>query len=359
MTLRTLLAPLLSAAILCVGPVWAQDDGDGSAEQVLRPAKLMTLSAEDAMLRREFFGRVSAKETVDLAFQVGGQIEQLPVVEGETYDEGALLAQLDLEPFERAVREAEVNLASAERDYARSEELSRRAVSEATVQDAETQRDLSRIALENAKDQLDDATLLAPFRALIVRRLVPNFATVGAGTSVLRVSDMSEIQVDIDVPEVLFRNAQTAENVTFKALLPRADTPLPLTIREFEAETAAVGQTYRVTLAFTDDPGAYVLPGASVTVVAEARQGEDTQTVVPNTALVYAPDRSVHVMVFQPSGDDPDIGTVAQTPVTIDIRDDGRVILTDGPDLGTEIVSAGASMLSDGQRVRRFTGIGE
>lgn len=64
-------------------------------------------------------------------------------------------------------------------------------------------------------------------------------------------------------------------------------------------------------------------------------------------------------MVFEPSGDDPDVGSVSQTPVEIEIGDDGRVGIVDGPASGTEIVSAGAAMLQDGQRVRRFTGIGE
>ncbi|WP_159441704.1 efflux RND transporter periplasmic adaptor subunit [Roseivivax lentus] len=319
----------------------------------------MTLSAEQAMLRRDFFGRVTAKETVDLAFQVSGQIERFPVAEGETYEEGALLAQLDLEPLERSVAQAEVNLNKSQRDLDRLQELSSANVAEVQVQDTRTQRDLARIALEDAEERLADATLRAPFEALIVRRLAASYSTVSAGTPVVRLSDMSEIRVDIDVPEILFRRAQSTNDVRFLAKLPDTDATYPLVIREFEAETAAVAQTFRVTLAFTETPGAFVLPGASVTVTAEAREGDRTRMQLPETALVYDAEGAPHVMVFEPSSDNPDTGTVRRTPVEIAVGDDGRIGIADGPAPGTEIVRAGAAMLRDGQSVRRFTGIGE
>ncbi|MHA7876680.1 efflux RND transporter periplasmic adaptor subunit [Roseivivax sp.] len=352
--LRRLL-PLLPALFLGAGALQAQTP----EAPPVRPAKIMTLEADAAAISREFFGRVAAKETVELAFQVSGQIARLPVTEGETYDAGTLLAELDLEPLERNVRQAEVQLNKAQRDLDRLENLSSATVSAVQIEDARTQRDLAQISLENAQNSLDDASLHAPFDALIVRRLAAEFGTVSAGQPVLRVSDMSEIRVDIDVPEVLFRRAQDTDSVEFRASLPGRDESFALIPREFEAETADVGQTYRTTLAFAEDPGDYVLPGSSVTVTAEARYAGRSQIVVPATALVYQPDRSPTVMVFTPSEEDADRGTVRQTPVEIEIRDDGQVVLTEGPEAGTEIVMAGASMLTDGQRVRRFTGIGE
>ncbi|MHA6326365.1 efflux RND transporter periplasmic adaptor subunit [Roseivivax sp. CAU 1753] len=361
MTIARFLPLVACLALVTVGSrvAHAQDGADAAPDAVLRPAKLMMLDPEQAMLKREFFGRVTARETVDLAFQVGGQIERLAVTEGDTYPAGTLLAELDLAPFQRNVAQAQVNLTKAQRDLDRLNELSRANVAEVQVQDTETQRDLAEIALETARDQLADATLKAPFDALVVRRLVRTYSTVTAGTPVIRISDMSEVRVDIDVPEILFRRAQSNADVTFLASLPESPTAYPLDVREFEAETADVAQTFRVTLAFRDRPDAFVLPGASVTVTAEARRGDEMQVVLPETALVYAPDRSTNVMVFEPSGDDPDVGTVRQTPVEIAIRDDGRVILLDGPGASTEIVRAGAAMLRDGQRVRRFTSIGE
>ncbi len=324
-----------------------------------RPVKLTEISAGADRLERQFFGRVRARETVDLAFQVGGQIVDFPVAEGSQLDRGALVASLDMTPFERQLERAEVNLDKAQRDLERLEELAGSAVSDVQIRDASTQADLARIAVAEARKAMEDATLEARFDALVARREVANYTTVAAGEPVVRLHDMSELRVDIDVPEVLFRQAAGSSEVAFEASFPGAPETYDLTLREYEAETAEVAQTYSLTLAFTGEVPDWVLPGASVTVTATApRQGGGETVLLPETALVFDAEGAPGVMVFEPSGDDPDTGTVRRAPVEIEMRADARVAMTEGPEPGAQIVSAGASQLGDGQRVRRFTGIG-
>ncbi|SEL64335.1 RND family efflux transporter, MFP subunit [Roseivivax marinus] len=352
---------LLIAALTLAGTIVAAQESEDSAQASSppRPAKLMTLDDGGDRISRRFYGRVEARETVDLAFQVGGQIIEFPATEGSAIPEGDLVARLDLDPFRRQLDEAQTNLAKAERDLTRLEALSGNAASEVQIEDARTQVRLSEIAVENARDQLEDATLNAPFDALVARREVANFSTVSAGQPVVRLHDMSEKRVAIDVPEVLFRRAAGGKDVEITASFPESSKDYALEPREFEAETADVGQTFHLTLAFTEDPGEWVLPGASATVTVVSALGASTGVLLPETALVFEPDRSASVMVFEPSGDDPDVGTVHRTPVEIEARADGRVALLEGPEVGTEIVMTGASQLSDGQTVRRFTTVGE
>ena len=52
------------------------------AEVALKPVKLMVVEADQATLKRQFFGKVAARRTVDMAFQVRGQIETFPVIAG-------------------------------------------------------------------------------------------------------------------------------------------------------------------------------------------------------------------------------------------------------------------------------------
>lgn len=347
-----LFAAFLTATLTIGTATAAPNDGPP------RPAKLMTLSAGEAAMERRFYGRISARETVDLAFQVGGQILDFPVDEGGRVENGALLAQLDLAPFHRQVHQARVNLDKADRDYKRLQALEGSAVSEVQIHDAKTQLDLAGIALEEAEDQLDKATLHAPFDALIARRQTAAYATVSAGQPILRVHDMSEMQVEIDVPEVMFRRAQGAGHVAFWAEFPGETRRYPLVLREFEAETADVGQTFRLKLAFVDQPGEWLLPGASATVTASQTIGDATAVFLPKTALLFGPDREPFVMRFTPDGSDPDTGTVSRQKISIEMRDDGRIAMIDGPKEGTEIVMTGVAQLRDGQPVRRFTRIG-
>ncbi|RVV97538.1 efflux RND transporter periplasmic adaptor subunit [Mesobaculum littorinae] len=351
--------PLILSLLVAAPAATAQQETGG---EVVRPAKLMVLSAAQSQLERDFFGRVRARETVDLAFQVGGQITAFPVVEGRPLEEGALIARLDQTPFEREVARAEVNLDKARRDLTRLEELSDISVTQTSIRDAQTQVDLAEVAVEEARDHLQDATLRTTFPALVARREVATFTTVSAGQPVVRIHDMSELRVDIDVPEILFRNAlEGGQGVSFTGRFPGYGETFPLTLREFEAETADIAQTYKITLAFTGAVPDWLLPGASVTVTAQAaRGGGARQIVLPETALVFDPDRRPGLMVFDADDDAAGAtGTVHWEPVEIEVRDDARVALVSGPGAGTEVVLAGGAQLRDGQTVRRFTGIGD
>ncbi|WOI56300.1 efflux RND transporter periplasmic adaptor subunit [Palleronia sp. LCG004] len=325
-------------------------------EQILRPVKLMELAAGDGIVERQFFGRVRARDTVDLAFQVGGQIVEFPVAEGAPLPAGTLVAQLNSEPFERGLRRAEVNLAKAERDLARLRELSGSSVSDVQIRDAETTRDLAEIAAEEARDALEDATLRTTFDALVARREVANQTTISAGQPVVRLHDMSELRVDIDVPEVLFREAD-GTSITFEASFPGSSESYDLVLREFEAETTDITQTFTITLAFDEEVPSWVLPGATATVTARLEDEAD-DLIVPEGAIVFDAARDPGVMVFEPSQDDPDLGVVNRVPVAISVNDDAGIVLTEGPEPGAFIVSSGASQLEDGQRVRRYTGLG-
>ena len=165
--------------------------------------KLETAKSTAGGLSRVFFGHVVARETVDLAFQVSGQIVEFPVEEGAIVPRTGLVARLDQEPFELSLEEARARSEQAVRTVDRYRQLQGSAVSQTAVQDAETDVELTRVALRNAERALDKATLFAPFDALVASRLVPNYSTINAGTPVVRLHDMSELRIEIDVPDLV------------------------------------------------------------------------------------------------------------------------------------------------------------
>ncbi len=318
-------------------------------------AKIGTGIAQSDELTRVFFGRVVARQTVDLAFQVGGQILELPADEGATIPEGALIAQLDLEPFALSLEQAIANRDQAERTLERFRRLEGSAVSAVSVEDAETNRVLTDIAVRDAERALRLATLNAPFTAVVAARKVSNFTTIAAGTPVVRLHDMSDLRIEIDVPELLFQRAGTDPAVELFAEFPAAPGRYPLEFREFNAETTTVGQTYTITLGMAPQPGLAVLPGSSVTVYTKLLDGS-ARLEIPASAVVLGNDGAAHVMAFEPAG--ADTGTVTKTPVTVEPTAYGLVAVTEGLDPDQEIVLAGAALLQDGDRVRRFAGFG-
>ncbi len=326
------------------------------AQAPLKPVKVITARAGGADVTRQFFGHVVARETVDLAFQVGGQVVEFPVIEGAILRKGDLVAQLDLETFELSLEQAQLQKDQAERTLNRLKRLSESTASQVRIDDAATQLALAEVTVKNAEYALKHATLSAPFDALVAARNIANYTTISAGTPVVRLHDMSEVHIEVDIPEVLFLRAEESSNVEISARFPASDEVFPLRLREFNAETSKVGQSYRVTLAMTPPSGLRILPGASATVIA-VLQGDHTDAIqVPKTAVFVEDTGKPAVMVFSP--DDADTGTLRKQAVEIARSPEDGILILSGLAAGTEIVAAGGAALKDGQAVRRFTGFG-
>ncbi|MEQ3670922.1 efflux RND transporter periplasmic adaptor subunit [Pseudophaeobacter sp.] len=344
------LMPVLAGPALLVAGITAP--AAVQAEEVLKPVKLMTTQSGTRLLERQFFGQVAAKQTVDLAFQVPGQVMRFPVAEGYIVPQGQLIAELDLEPFELNLEQARLQKEQADRTVSRLEQL-KGTVSAVSIEDAQTQAGLAQVALRNAEYELRHATLNAPFEALVSTREVENFTTVAAGAPIVRLHDMSELHIEVDVPEVLFQRADRGDNVETIAIFPGSDESFPLQILEFTAEASNIGQTFRVTFSMQPPEGRQILPGASASVRVKVDTGEQG-ILVPSTAIVTTPEGDTGVMVFTPKGGE--TGEVTWVKVELVATQHGDFAISSGLQGGEEIVSTGGSALIDGQKVRRFSG---
>ncbi len=344
--MKRLLSLLAAGLAACAAPVMAQD--------VLRPVKLIAVEASSTSVTRQFFGKVVARQTVDLAFQTAGQIVRFPAVEGQIVPAGGMIAQLDLEPFELSLEQRRLQRDRARRRAERLRKLRGSAVKRASVEDAETEAGLAEINLRNAEYALKHATLHAPFDALVARRSVARYTTVNAGTPVVRLHDMSEIRIEIDVPEVLFQRAGRDPNIALAARFPASDELFPVELREFNAETSRIGQTFRVTLGMLPPEGLNILPGSSVTILASVRLPRSGM-VLPASAVTVDSDGAASVLVFREVQDDE--GVLSLRRVKLSVGNDGSFQMIDGLVSGEEIVAAGVNALKDGARVRRFRGL--
>ncbi|MEL6425088.1 MAG: efflux RND transporter periplasmic adaptor subunit, partial [Pseudomonadota bacterium] len=72
----------LAVALLIAGT------GPAPATAQTIPVKLMMVEPTRNVRVRTFFGQVVAKQTVDLSFQVGGQVVELNAVEGQPVEAG-------------------------------------------------------------------------------------------------------------------------------------------------------------------------------------------------------------------------------------------------------------------------------
>ncbi|MDX1946681.1 MAG: efflux RND transporter periplasmic adaptor subunit [Pirellulaceae bacterium] len=80
---------------------------------VARPVKTLVVTLAGGDRTRSFSGKAQAAQRAELAFQVSGQLEQLPVMEGQKVAEGDLIAQLRLTEFNERLRALQGDLSQA------------------------------------------------------------------------------------------------------------------------------------------------------------------------------------------------------------------------------------------------------
>lgn len=345
-------APVFVGALaLLLASCQEQEVAEAPETVAPRPARVMVVSEVDDLFTRDFTGRVDAVQTVDLAFRVSGQLVELPVVEGQRIAKGDLIAALDPTDFQNAVREARVNFEQKKKDLKRFETLKdKQVISEGKYDGAKTAFDLAQVTLDKAEQNLGYTKILAPYDAIVTSRSLDNYTIINAGTSITRLQDVSEVRININVPETLFAQATETAILNMSAEFPsHPGKVFPLEYREHSTEADKVAQTYRVTLAVKDVAGYNIIPGmtASVKVKLDALD-EDHRTAffVPTSAVGALPDKSPYVWVVNKDEKRVDrrkvkLGTVLgdYIPVVTGLQD------------GEMIVTAGVSHLSENQQI--------
>ncbi|MCW8127120.1 efflux RND transporter periplasmic adaptor subunit [Microbulbifer halophilus] len=348
-TVRLPMIPLLAAVALIAG---CSEPGADQQQQQERqwPVKVARVSSADGISQRRFAGRVTAVQTVDLSFQVGGKLDQLKFREGEVIPEGRLVAALDDRDFRRRVKEARVNLQLLEKTLERQRSLAERnVISRQQLDETQTNYDLAQVTLENAEQDLAYTRLSVPFDALVTRQLVENYTNVQAGQGVVRLQNVSEVRIQISVPEKLLAKVhrEWVKSITASfEFLPGRE--FPLEYREHQAEADSVTQTYIVELGMPCPEGVQILPGMTARVNLELDDSR-RDTWIPLAAVQTSADGSP--FVWQINEDH----SVSRLPVTLGRTDGEQVLVSAGVEPAMNLVAAGGQHLYEGARVRNYT----
>ncbi|MBR3371066.1 MAG: efflux RND transporter periplasmic adaptor subunit [Rhodobacteraceae bacterium] len=339
---------LLSFLLAGCMPDASADTSDTSAKPAPLVVPLITVATDTTTSSRSFIGRVRPRSTVDLAFQVDGQLIERPVSEGDRIDTGALIARLDPVSYELAVARAEAVNAQVLAEYERANTLVDRVSTRARLDTAEAERAQAQIALAEARRALDQTQITAPFPALVARTLVEEYANVTTAVPVLRLQDISEMQVVISLPEHIAAVARsTADAFTVTASFPALpDLNAPLELRDFVTEADPVAQTYDVSLAIAGPLDPRLLPGMTANVRI-APKDETGRMTLPTGAIDTTGPDGPRVWVY-----DPNTSTVHSRTVTLGLPQGGSVVIAQGLNVGDVIVAAGWWQLTEGASVR-------
>lgn len=334
-----------------------------------RAIRWMRVSTEVPAEARVISGIVTAIDDTRLAFEVGGTVVDVQVNLGDTVERDQMLAKLDPEPFELAVRDAEAALAkavarsqAADANYARTKALFEADVASVQELDRETatrdsrssQIDATRARLNLAKRDLRRSVLRSPFKGSIsVRSIDPAMKVASGQTAFEMDSEESGLRVEVQMPETMItRIVQGSEvDVTFPSIEATGTQADRVVAVVSEVGTrAGAGNSFPVRADLVERlpelrPGMTAELHFQLPPTAIDDLGIDG-FVVPFAAVKPEMDKTFSVYVY----DEASSSVKRKTVKTGGVRDNDVAVLSGLAD-GDIIAIAGVSFLFDGQPV--------
>ena len=298
------------AALALVGCDAAQGPSAGvdAAAEDESAALYQTAAVErrDITVAVEAAGIIEPVTTVDVKSKASGEILSLPVDTGDQVEAGALLANIDPRVLDNSLQQAQANLEVAKARLTNSssqleridklyqkDSLSKSDWEQAALDYAQANSEVvrSEIQVENATIALDDTNVGAPITGTVIERFVEQgqvisspMGDVGGGTLLLRMADLSTVQVRMLVDEIDIGKVRPGVNATVNVA---AFASRPFRGEVVKVEPQAVAQqnvTMFPVLIDLDNSEGLLKPGMNAEVELLVARRVDVATI-PNAAL--------------------------------------------------------------------------
>lgn len=173
-------------------------------------------------------GQLDPVRHLGIPAEVAGRIYTVEIKAGDAAQQGDVLVRIDIETLRNQVEQtrATADATRAQLDFARAQlertrSLVERGVATATNLDSDAanveQLQASLVALEqqvaNAERSLEKATITAPFAGIVAERSVDPGAYVSPGTALLKLVDISALELAAGVPVAYAPRIQTGQAV--------------------------------------------------------------------------------------------------------------------------------------------------
>jgi len=332
---------------------------DAAEEQIapeIRPVRVVSVDESAGAETVTLTGTIRAETEVSLSFRIGGRLIERQLNVGDRVEAGQLVARIDAEDDENALRAARADytaargqLVEARNHYERQRNLldgwiTRARYDEALqlYQTAQSRLDSAQAQVRIAENRVSWTELLADTAGIVTARGAETGEVVQAGQMIYQVAREDGRDAVFDVPQQAKDRAPPHPEITVFLTANRAIQTVGR-IREVSPQADPTTGTFEVRVGLVDPPAAMRL-GATVTgeMAVETLAGIG----IPASALTRK-DANPAVWVV-----DPETQTVALREIDLLRHDPARVVVGDGLEPGEIVVTAGVQALRPGQQVR-------
>jgi RND family efflux transporter MFP subunit len=201
----------------------------------------------------------------------------------------------------------------------------------------------------DARLQLEDSTLRAPYAGVIAQRLVDEGQSITVNKPVVRFQNTGVVDIVVDVPEAVMASGIRSPNIA-SMVAEISGVPgrkYPVRITEVAQVADPTTQTFPVRFQLKPGSGVTILPGMTATVTVSYRSPSlGNRILVPISAVCKQDNGEQVAWVVGPDE------IVRSRPVRLGAAKGGDLDIVDGLKPGDRVVVAGAIFLHDGMKVR-------
>ncbi len=284
-------------------------------------------------------GSIMANEEVELRSEVAGKIVQINFKEGSAVSKGELLVKINDADLQAQLRRVESKLKVAEdKEFRQRSLLERNLISQEEYDNTLNELNSSKADYDLIRAQIDKTEIRAPFSGIVGLRSVSEGSFVSTTTVIARLQNLSNLKVDFSIPERYSNMVRVGDKLDFRisgnkdyytatvyAIEPRIDpSTRTLQIRAFCS-------------AYRD-----LIPGAFANVQLKLKETPDA-ILVPSVAIV--PElKGQRVYLYKD-------GTVVPQNVETGIREETRVQILSGLNIGDTVITSGILQIRPGAKV--------
>ena len=332
-------------------------------KEVLRPVRYMTVIDKDVARTRTFSGTSRSTQVSRLSFKVSGTVVALPIEVGDRVKAGALLARLDSSGFDLEVQQAQANLVNAEANQRNAEANYERIkglyennnASRNDLDSARANAESTRAQTRSSQKSLELARLNLSYTRLVAERDcsvagvgVEINENVSPGAEVARVNCGEGLEIELAMPESLIADIRrdATVDIRFNAI---PDLTFAGAVTEIGVAASDATPTFPVTVS-VDGTERRLRSGLAADVsfrFSSTRSGD--AHLIPLAAVANR-GAEPFVYIARPDGVENE-AIVAKRMIEVGELTENGVEVLSGLSDGDRVITAGVSVIRDGQRV--------
>ncbi|MEM6864053.1 MAG: efflux RND transporter periplasmic adaptor subunit [Bacteroidota bacterium] len=298
----------------------------------------------------ELQGDVTTKQNVLIYPEISGTLYRVYVKEGQRVSKGQLLASIDDGGLSSQLAQMETQAALAKTTFDRQKRLWDQNIgSEIQYLEAKTAYEAQESAVKQMQSQVAKSSIRAPFSG-IIDDVIKDQGTVvspGPGAEVFRIVNLSNMYIEVDVPESHLPNITPGKHV--KVYFPITGDSVKTKVRQTGNFINPGNRSFTAEIPVPGKDGT-IKPNLTAKVMINDYSNENA-ILIPQSIVSENAEGQQYVYLVDDSAASEE--AVAKKAVITTGKTQGDLVeVLSGITIGDGIIDEGARSVSDGQKVR-------